>query len=253
METKYKRAIFIALGVTFVLMVATIVVWKLKFYDDLNAQISTTSGEYTKAKEAGNGLPKQLQAQALAKEKLTLAQEQIGYLHKRFRSLSFDLTSDGSVNRTWIGYMNEYFADYGLNLRRQLVQAADETGVVLNTSLKVDAPPQMPENVAAPPNGLLKPVTGSTLTVTVTGDLPSILRFLERINRSPILMTLGAIKLEVLPLLPTDEPGRPDRIQASFTLTPYLVATGPSVVLKAPTTDAAAPGANATATATLTP
>jgi hypothetical protein len=30
--------------------------------------------------------------------------------------------------------MNEYFANYGLEMRRQLIQAANDTGVVLNTS-----------------------------------------------------------------------------------------------------------------------
>ncbi|PQV64907.1 hypothetical protein B1R32_103174 [Abditibacterium utsteinense] len=226
METKYRRGIFLAFGVTFALIVAMIVVWKLKFYDDVTAQITTAQTAYDAAKTTGATLDRELKAAAISKENLVLANDQISYFRQRFRSLRFDLRptpGDGPRNRTWLGYMNEYFSDYGLAMRRQLISAANESGVVLNTSLKVDAPPQVPENIIAPPSGFLKPVMGGVLTVDVTGTLPDILRFLERANRSPILMTVGAIKLE----------GASPLIKASFTLTPYLVATGPSIELPA--------------------
>lgn len=226
METKYRRGIFLAFGITFALIVAMIVVWKLKFYDDVTQQIATTQKSYDDAKATGATLDVELKAAAIAKENLVLAQDELSYFRRRFRSLNFDLTptpAEGPRNRTWLGYMNEYFSDYGLEMRRQLVRAADETGVVLDTSLKVDAPPQVPENVIAPPSGFLKPVSGGNMTVTVAGDLDSILRFLERVNRSPILLTVGAIKLE----------GASPAIKATFTVTPYLVATGPAVVLPA--------------------
>ncbi len=233
METKYRRGIFLAFGITFALIVAMIVVWKLKFYDDVTQQLTTTQASYATAKTTGATLDAELKGAAIAKENLVLAQDEIGYFRQRFRSLNFDLTAtpgEGPRNRTWLGYMNEYFSDYGLEMRRQLVRAADETGVVLDTSLKVDAPPQMPENVVAPPSGFLKPVTGGSITVTVAGDLGSILRFLERVNRSPILMTVGAIKLE----------GASPAIKATFTITPYLLGTGPSIVLPAAAPVAAA-------------
>jgi hypothetical protein len=234
METKYRRGIFLAFGITFALIVAMIVVWKLKFYDDVTQQLTTTQASYEAAKTTGATLDTELKAASIAKANLVLAQDELDYFRRRFRSLNFDLTAtpgEGPRNRTWLGYMNEYFSDYGLEMRRQLVRAADETGVVLDTSLKVDAPPQVPENVVAPPSGFLKPVTGGSLTVTVAGDLGSILRFLERVNRSPILMTVGAIKLE----------GASPAIKATFTITPYLVGTGPSIQLPA-----AAPAAAAT-------
>lgn len=224
METKYRRLIFIAFGSTFAIIVAMIVVWKLKFYDDVTTRITQAQSAYQTAKTTGATLDTELKAASIAKENLVLAQDQIGYFRQRFRSLRFDLRptpGDGPRNRTWLGYMNEYFSGYGLAARQQLLNAADETGVVLNTTLKVDAPPQVPENVIAPPSGFLKPVSGGTLTADVTGDLPSILRFLERVNRSPILMTVGAIKLE----------GTSPVIKASFTITPYLVAIGPSIEL----------------------
>ncbi len=226
METKYRRGIFLAFGVTFVLIVAMIVVWKLKFYDDATTKIDVAQKAYEAAKTTGATLDSQLKLAAISKENAALAKEEMAYFRQRFRSLQFNLTAtpgDGPRNRTWLGYMNEYFSDYGLAMRRQLLAAADETGVVLNTSLKVDAPPQVPENVVAPPSGFLKPVSGGTLTVEVTGGLPEILRFLERVNRSPILMTVGAIKLE----------GASPLIRATFTITPYLVATGPSIQLPA--------------------
>lgn len=223
METTYRRGIFITFIVTFVLLVAMIVVWKLKFYDDVNAQIATTQADLDKNQETGKNLPAELKAEAIAKEQLVLANEQLNYFRQRFRSLNFDLTPGAPLNRTWRGYMNEYFADYGLEMRRQLVQAADDTGVVLNTTVKVDAPPQLPELVSAPPTGFLKPITGSTLNVDVTGAFPDILRFLERVNRSPILMTVGAIKVE----------GASPALKATFTITPYLVAKGPAVKLPA--------------------
>lgn len=226
METKYRRGIFLSFGITFALIVAMIVVWKLKFYDAVTKKITTANAAYNTATEAGKKLKTELDAAAIAQENLVLAQEQLNYFRQRFRSLRFDLTAtpgDGPRNRTWLGYMNEYFSNYGLAMRQQLVSAANDSGVVLTTSLKVDAPPQVPELVAAPASGFLKPVAGSALSVEVIGDLPAILRFLERINRSPILMTVGTIKLE----------GTSPLIKATFPITPYLVATGPSVVLPA--------------------
>lgn len=240
METKYRRGIFLAFGITFALIVAMIVVWKLKFYDDVTQQITTANAALTTAKTEGAKLGSELKTAAQAKENLSLAKDELEYFRRRYRSLRFDLPPAANAParlNTWRGYMNEYAFNYGVEVRRQLINAANETGVVLNTSLKVDAPPQVPENVVAPPSGFLKPVTGGNMTVDVTGDLGSILRFLERVNRSPILMTVGAIKLE----------GASPTIRATFTITPYLVATGPSIKLPAGAApvvaDAAAAGA----------
>lgn len=250
METKYRRGIFLAFGITFVLIVAMIVVWKLKFYDDVTQKVSVANSAYKTAAERSTSFNKELVAAAVAKENLVLAQDELDYFRQRFRSLRFDLTptpGDGPRNRTWLGYMNEYFSSYGLAMRQQLVSAANESGVVLTTSLKVDAPPQVPELVAAPPSGFLKPVSGGSLAVEVIGDVPSILRFLDRVNRSPILMTVGAVKLE----------GTSPLIKATFPITPYLVATGPSAVLPAGTvatsTDGAAISAGAISTSGASP
>lgn len=240
METKYRRGIFLTFGVTFALIVAMIVVWKLKFYDDVTQKIGKSKTAYNAAKTTADTLDEEVQAAAISQENLALAQDQIAYFRQRFRSLRFDLTptpGDGPRNRTWIGYMNEYFSSYGLAVREQIVSAANDSGVVLNTKLTVDPPPQVPENVVAPPSGFLKPVTGGVLSVDIVGDFDATLRFFERINRSPVLMTVGAVKME----------GISPVIKTTFTITPYLVATGPSIELPAApvTTDGAGEQAGA--------
>ena len=156
------------------------------------------------------------------------------YFRKRYRNLEFNLTSEGATQATWIRLLNEHFADYGLELRRQLVQAADESGVVINTAAKIENPPQVPENVIPPPSGFAKPVTGGALSVTVTGSASAILRFFDRINKAEILMGVGNVKLE----------GTSPLISASFSLTPYLVASGDSANLPG-AASAAAPVAGA--------
>ncbi|RYG70580.1 hypothetical protein EON80_07570 [bacterium] len=219
METKLWRGIYLTFGITFALIVAMIVVWKLKFYDEVNAQITKKSGELDTQTTTAAKLSDNLLKAAIAKDRGALAKQQLTYLRSRYRSLNFDLTDNGRRNITWQGYMNEYFANFGLEMRRELVQAAQDTDVILNTSLKVDAPPPMPENVVAPPSGFLTPVTGKNMTVDVVGSLPDILRFLQRINRSAILMSVGGIKVE----------GASPLTKATFTISPYLVAKGKAV------------------------
>jgi len=231
-ETKLKRWILgIYIGMV-VLLVAMVLVWKLRFYDKVNTDIATATTETETAKGEALQLNDQLFAAAKANERLNLSRSQVGYFRKRFRNMNFDLTSPGATNATWIRYLNEYFSDYGLEARRQLVTAADETGVVIASKLSVQAPPQMPELVTSPPSGYLKPLATGSIEISVTGPLPNILRFFERVNRSQILMTVGNVKLE----------GTSPTIKATTTLTPYLVASGPSALLTAPAAAAPAPG-----------
>jgi hypothetical protein len=231
-ETKLKRWILgIYIGMV-VLLIAMVLVWKLRFYDKVNTEIATTTTalETAKDKALGReqpkvlGLDEQLFEEAKANEKLALARSQVEYFRARFRHLNFDTTSPGALDATWIRYMNEYFSDFGLEARRQLIAAADETGVVINTQIVVSAPPQNPEDLVSPPSGYLKPVTAGSIGVTVEGKLPDILRFFERVNKSAILMSVGNVKLE----------GVSPNIKATTTITPYLVAAGPSAQLAAP-------------------
>jgi hypothetical protein len=243
METKLKRWIIGTFCGTFALIVAIIVVWKLKFYDDVTSKLEQTNRDYETQSTTAKDLSKNLLAAAIAKDRAVLAKQELNYFRNRFRSLNFDLADEGRRNRTWGGYMNEYFADYGLAMRRELVQAAQDANVILATKLQVDPPYQLPEEVVAPASGFLKPVTGGTITVDIIGSLPNILAFLQRINRSAILMSVGTIKLE----------GPSPLTKATFTVTPFLVAKGPAVdALMAPGSVGAGTGATTTATTTTT-
>jgi hypothetical protein len=224
METKLRRSIIATFAVTFALIVAMIVVWKLKFYDDVTSKQTVAQDALTKQKTDADKLAVNLLAEAVAKDRVDLATRQLDYFQARFRSLDFDLTNEFTRNRTWVGYMQEYYADYGLQMRRQLVQAAEDTNVVLTTTLKVDAPPQLPEAVVPQNSGFMKPISGGSITVDVVGAYADIVQFLRRINRSAILMSIGNIKLE----------GASPLTKATFTITPYLVAKGKSIVLQAP-------------------
>ena len=234
-ETKLKRLILgIGIG-TLVLTVAMILVWKLRFYDPLNVEITRETGLYNTATTTAKGLDQALKDEAQAKQKLQLAKAQIGYFRSRFRSLPFDLRDNGTRDATYLRYLNEYFAEYGLAIRRQLLQAANETGVTIDTKIAVNAPPQVPEQVVSPPSGFLKPLTSGSIAITAKGTLPNILLFMERVTRAEILMSVGTVKLDGI---------SPD-ITASFTLTPYLVASGPSALLP-PAAAPAAPAAEGT-------
>jgi hypothetical protein len=171
-----------------------------------------------------------LQNEAQARQKLQLAKDQVGYFRSRFRSLPFDLRDQGTRDATYVRYLNEYFAEYGLAIRRQLLRAADETGVTIDTKIAVNAPPQVPGDVVSPPSGFLKPLQSGEMAVTAKGTLPNILAFMERVNRAETLISVGNVKLE----------GTSPDITATFPLTPYLVASGPSAQLPAGAAPAAA-------------
>jgi hypothetical protein len=242
METNLRRGIIATFGITFFLMVVMIVVWKFKFYDDVNAQLTQTAANYSTQKGIAADLSKNQLAAAIAQDRVLLAKDELDYFQKRFRALNINVNpdskgGDGNRNATWVGWMREYFSEYGLAMRKELVNAAQETDVVLNTTVKVQAPPQLPELVAAPPSGFLRPIQGD-LSVEVVGSLPDILRFLDRVNRSAILMTVGNIKIEGPGSSTAAGGGEALLPKATFTIAPYLLAKGPSVQL---TAGAAAP------------
>jgi hypothetical protein len=249
-ETRLRR-IILGIGIgTFVLLVAVVLVWKLKFYDTVNADIATQQTAYDTAKAQADKLPTALADKTKAEQKKKFAQAQLDYLRLRFRSLSFDLSSPGATEATFGRYLNEYFEGYGLALRRQLLTAAAESGVQLDTKAAVVTPPQTPETVQAPPSGFLKPLTGGSLDMTVIGSYENILRFLDRINHSEILMTVGNIKLAkggtTGGASATTTASASDSITANFLVTPYLLATGPSAPVGTPPLPAgAAPAAGA--------
>jgi len=237
-------------AIALVLAIIISLVWKLRFYDAVSAELTTTQTAYETASTNAKKLEASLTAQRVAELNKDLAQQQVAAFRQRFRSLNYDLNSSaGAREGTFRRVLNEYYTDYGIELRRQLIQAADESGVIIQTAIKVQTPPQNPEDVVAPPTGFIKPLDGGgTMAVTLTGTLPNILRFFERINQSEILMTVGSgssaatgtgtgagsstsggggggggIGFKLENASPT--------IKATFTLTPYLLASGPDAAL----------------------
>jgi hypothetical protein len=144
-------------------------------------------------------------------------------------------------------------------LRATLVSVANETGVTINVAPpKVDAPPRAPEDVVIPATGFFRPTSNTAngvLNTTVTGSLSNIMRFFNRINYSPVLMVIGTVKLEDASTgastgqsgsgpetAVATTAGGPNRIRATFSVTPYLLAAGQGVKLGAATTAPAAGG-----------
>ena len=243
-EKKLRFAWIGTLVGAFVLIVAMVLVWKFKFYDTVVSELATTNTSFDTEKATADKLAPTLKAALLAQQRLGLAQGELEYFRTRYRSLPFDLSESavsgqGPRNATFVRYLNEYASGFGLAARSQLIRAADESGVQIKTDIKVEAPPQNPEDVVAPPSGLLKPQT-APLTVSVSGTFGSILNFFQIINRSEILMVIGNVKME----------GVSPSIVATFTITPYLLVSGPSRSQAAiPGIDAARPGAAAAAPA----
>ena len=237
-EKKLRIAWIGTLVGAFVLIVAMVLVWKFRFYDPLLSELDTTNTEFTKQDTQAKKLNGALKGALLAQQKLDLASGELDYFRTRYRSLPMDLTespvvAQGPRNATWRRYLNEYASDFGLATRSQLVRAADESGVQISTNIKVQPPPQNPEDVVAPPSGLLKPET-EALAVTVTGTFGSILQFFQIINKSEILMVIGNVKME----------GTSPAIKATFTVTPYLLVSGKSAQVAAiPGIESAQPGA----------
>ena len=227
-ENLLRRNITIIAIASVVLAGLILLIMKLRFFDAVNTKIAAANTAYGAQSLIAEKLGDNLQAQKIAENNRQFAGEQVNAFRARFRSLTFDLddTKAGARPATWRRYLNEYYTDYGVEMRRELIQAADESGVVLSTSVKVNAPPQNPEDVVSPPGGFLKPLADGSLSVTVEGSFSNLLRFFDRINRTEILMTTGNITSPGVRLEATEAGER-----ATFVLTPYLVASGPSAQL----------------------
>lgn len=223
METKLRRLIIGTFVTTFVLLVGMIVAWNMMLIRPLNQ----TRDAATTALEANRTLGKQLGENLAKKVKheknVILLNDQLEAYRNRFRSINYDFTTDAARQTTWRGLMTEYSREYGLALRQEVVDAAEESGVDITSSAKINNPDQKPEDVAVP-GGFLKPVTGGTLSVSLEArSFNDVLRFLNRINKSRILMYVGNVKLE----------GYAPAIKVNMTLTPFLLTRGPAVKLPA--------------------
>ena len=237
---KIQRNIYIVFGVSALLLIGMVAAWFLLLVRPQNDEIAKVRKNYDDRAVVAKTLGAELIHKAKAAEQKQYLDGQLAFLQTRYRSLFFDkLEGDGILadvnrDRTWRRWMNEYYSEFGVSARQELIAAADETGVIIKTSIKVDAPPKVPEDVVPPASGFLKPTaaSGGALGVTITGTFPDILRFLNRINLSPILMSVGNIKLD----------GYSPTINATFTITPYLMSRGTEI-----TTSVAQPAADAPA------
>ncbi|MEO6906863.1 MAG: hypothetical protein ABI210_03140 [Abditibacteriaceae bacterium] len=209
--------------------------------------LTKTQATYDSRKQLADGLGAALAAQRKSDDELNYARDEIDFLtgtanrKGRFRSLYFgDINGNSDANQaarliTWHRWLNEYYRGFGFALSDELVRIATESGVTLKTDdkIQVDAPPRNPEDVTPPTHSFMLPLSnsnGGSIKISITGDLPHILKFLNGINQSSILLVVGTIKLE----------GYSPLITASFPLTPYLLASGPGA---APGNDAASTGA----------
>ena len=237
MERTIRRNFIIWGVVTAVLLIGMSVGWYVALIRPQKEAILTAETKYKDRKAVADQLPTALSDQAKAEQNLRYAKGQLMFLRSRYRSLYFDFgretdtafakadspdVRDYKKNLTWRRWLNEYYSGYGLALRQELIDAANDSGVLINTTFKVDAPPKAPEEVVPPGNGFFKP-TGGPLEVKVTGTLPAIMTFLRRLNSlsANILFLVGNIKLE----------GTSPQIVATFPVTPYLLATGEPVTL----------------------
>ena len=112
-EKKLRMAWIGTLVGAFVLIVAMVLVWKFRFYDDVVSQLASTETKYTTEKGNADKLAPTLKATLLAQQRLLLAKGELDYFRTRYRSLPIDLTQSaisgqGPRNATYTRYLNEY-------------------------------------------------------------------------------------------------------------------------------------------------
>lgn len=241
MEAKIRRNLMILAGATFLILVVITTLWFVLLVRPQKETLTKTEATYDSRKQLADTLGKALAAQQKSEDELEYVKDQITFLsgtatrQGRFRSLYFgDINGNSDANKaarlvTWHRWLNEYYQEFGQALSAELRRIAQQSGVILKTESKiqVDAPPVNPEDVKPPAHGFMMPLSnsnGGALPISITGDMPHILDFFHEINQASILMTVGTIKLE----------GYSPQITATFTLTPYLLATGPGAEMSKP-------------------
>jgi len=260
-ETRIRRNIIILVVVTFLVMVGMSAGWFFLLVSPQNEKYASVQSEYEKRKGIADKLKTALEQERQAKDKLEYLKGQafffrgsdenrsVNGLYRRLYFGDIDGTTpihERARQEAWRAWMNEYHYSYGPELRAELIRIAADTSapVLINMSdIKVDDPPQMPEEVKGkiPANGLLAPLSATNngeLDITITGEFPNIVRFLERLNRSSFLMVVGNIKLE----------GHSPGLKATFKLKPYLLASGKGAKLSAGAAAAPAPAGDPGAT-----
>lgn len=241
-ESLIWRNIYILLGATAFILLVMVGVWSFHWYSPLLKSTVEAQQHYQARADVAAKLPEALKAQVKAQEQKVYVQNQLVFFQQKYRHLDFDYgvpapptdataapptpdppdVAEAKKVATWQRFMNEYYSGFGLALKNDLKNAYFNSGLAdISADIKVSPPPQVPEDLPPTPAGFLKPLSDSSgaMNIDITGTYPSIMDFFTRINNSSILMTIGPIKLA----------GASPNIKASFTLTPYLVETGPAV------------------------
>ena len=279
MENRVRRNIFILAGASALLLVGIVLAWYFVFLRPQQETRALAQKELSTQVAAAQGQKNAVIAKRKAEDRLAQLNGQMRFFRQRYRGLYFgqlgtDYASESAIERAnreavWRNWMNTYYSGLGPSLSQELIAVANRTGVQIDTSVLIEAPPKAPEEVAPPANGLLKPVssgaagaapaaapasgtpaagTGSSINVNVTGTLPNILTYFSRLNTTQTLMNIGAVKLETVSSVPT-------RIRATFTATPYLLAFGPGalpLLNTDPNAAATVPASTTTATTSTT-
>ncbi len=233
-EKKLRQSIWIIIGVGIFLTIALAVGLVTQVVNKQRAQIAVARADYATQKTQADALPKALLDKQKAEDTREYVNGQLLFFRQRYRSLRFDALDPAQItipnlpdaqkqalivanrNVVWRRWMNEYSSAYGPALIAELRDAAHTTGVILKTTVKVGDPPKAPEECVPPPNGLFRP-TGGPLQISVTGALSNIMQFFNRINQASILMLVNNdIKMT----------GYSPDITATFSITPYLLASG---------------------------
>lgn len=169
-EKTERRKIIILIVATVLLLVALIVGWYFLFVKPVELQREAVRKDYEARKAIADRLETAQIDQRKAEDRLVEVTGQLQFFRRLYRSLEFgamgtDPASEDAVQkaereRTWRNWLREYFSNYPEALSATLQLKAAQSGVVLDDSvrnIKVDKPPQTPEEVAPPPNGFLKP------------------------------------------------------------------------------------------------
>ena len=285
MENRVRRNIFILAGASALLLVGIVLAWYFVFLRPQQETRALAQKELSTQVAAAQGQKNAVIAKRKAEDRLAQLNGQMRFFRQRYRGLYFgqlgtDYASESAIERAnreavWRNWMNTYYSGLGPSLSQELIAVANRTGVQIDTSVLIEAPPRAPEEVAPPSNGLLKPVsggaagtrsrdraapaasapggasaagTGGSISVNITGTLPNILTYFSRLNTTQTLMNIGAVRLETVSSVPT-------RIRATFTATPYLLASGPGalpLLNTDPNAAATVPASTTTATTSTT-
>lgn len=242
-ELKIKRSIYVLIGLTVLILIGMVLGWFFVLASPQNGDLATVLEKYKKRKAIADTLKAKLEEQRKAEDRKKYVDAQLEFFRGsaltnwkgRYRTFRYDdIGADPATlkpqqranrNEAFGRALREYFSSYGEDLGKALrdqanaVPAEGGRRLIFSTAVKVDAPPKAPEDLVVPPNGLLKPTSTTTngaLSCSIKGTFTQIKDFLNRVNRAEILFVVGNVKLT----------GTTPEIEATFTLTPYLLATG---------------------------